>query len=82
MINIAKFPFDQIQSLSDDNFVPQLEDDEETEETVICLEESVEIPVEERQEDKLNYAERTILNYQKLVLEKVSDLLLSIAIDI
>ncbi|CAF3926854.1 unnamed protein product, partial [Rotaria sp. Silwood1] len=68
--------------LSDDNFVPQLEDDEETEETFICLEESVAIPVEESQEDKLNYAERTILNYQKLVLEKVSDLLLSIAIDI
>ncbi|CAF2115070.1 unnamed protein product, partial [Rotaria magnacalcarata] len=29
------------------------------------------IPVEQSQEDNLNYAERTILNYQKLVLDKL-----------
>lgn len=78
----CEISFDQIKSLSDDNFVQELEDDEETKETCICIEERVKAPIEQSQEDKLNYAERTILNYQKLTLEKVSDFLLSMAIGV
>ncbi|CAF2105182.1 unnamed protein product, partial [Rotaria magnacalcarata] len=36
--------FDQVQSLSDDNFVQELENDEETQETSTFIEERVKIP--------------------------------------
>ena len=53
-------------------------------ETSICSKESIGVGVviDKTEDDKLSYYEKSMLNYQRLILEKVSEFPPSVAIDV